>query len=169
VEYGLSFIPGSQWHFRVGGAYALHKFEDFQLSTRPNDPVKKLDGFEMPSSPRLTSNAEVIYTPKWLGGLRLSAEWQYLSPWFINQINTFRYEDKGFLGFRGMSVLNARINYTWKGLELFASVLNATNELYAVSLGRGNGVNDRTNFQPGAPRTIGFGVQYNFTGKSKAL
>jgi outer membrane receptor protein involved in Fe transport len=43
--------------------------------------------------------------------------------------------------------------------------MNVANELYATSVNRGNNVTDRATFNPGAPRTIVFGVQYNFTGK----
>jgi outer membrane receptor protein involved in Fe transport len=43
--------------------------------------------------------------------------------------------------------------------------MNITDELYASSASRGNNVNDRTSFNPGAPRTFVFGIQYNFVGK----
>lgn len=152
---------------RIGGATALHRFEDFQLSNRPTDALQKLDGKEMPNSPRLIANTEVIYQPKWAKSLRLSAEWQRLSPWFLNQINTIRFEDEGFLGFKGVSVLNMRVGYTFKNVDLFVNVLNATNELYVASASRGNNPTDRTNFSPAAPRSIGWGLQYNFVGKQK--
>jgi outer membrane receptor protein involved in Fe transport len=43
--------------------------------------------------------------------------------------------------------------------------MNIANELYANSASRGNNLTDRTTFNPGAPRTFVFGVQYNFEGK----
>jgi outer membrane receptor protein involved in Fe transport len=43
--------------------------------------------------------------------------------------------------------------------------MNLTNTLYANSASRGNNPTDRTTFNPGAPRTFVFGVQYNFVGK----
>jgi outer membrane receptor protein involved in Fe transport len=166
-EFGLTFAPNPEWMVRIGGATALHRFEDFQLSNRPTDALQKLDGKEMPNSPRLIANTEVIYQPKWAKSLRLSAEWQRLSPWFLNQINTVRFQDEGFLGFKGISVLNMRVGYTFKNVDLFINVLNATNELYVASASRGNNPTDRTNFSPAAPRSICWGLQYNFVGKQK--
>lgn len=166
VEFGATIAPVSDLQIRFGGTRALHQFVDFRLSDRPTDAVQKLDGFEMPASPKWMLNTEVIYTPSYLKGLRLSAEWQRLTPWYLNQINTIRYEDRGFLGQRGVSVLNLRVGYTWRGIEVFANALNATNELYVATASRGNAATDRTNFSPSAPRSIGFGMQYNFSGKN---
>jgi len=166
IEWGLSYKPSLQWWIRTGGAYALHRYDDFVLSERPSDPVKQLGGKEMPAAPKVIMNTEVFYYPSWLEGFRISAEWQWLSPWYLNQVNTVKYDDEGFLGFRGVSVLNIRMGYEWKGLELFLNVLNATDELYAYNASRGNGATDRTNYSPAAPATIGFGIYYAFGKKS---
>jgi iron complex outermembrane recepter protein len=167
VEFGATIMPVRDLQIRIGGANALHQFIDFRLSDRPTDVVQKLDGYEMPASPKWIVNTEVIYTPHWAKGLRVSAEWQRLTPWFLNQINTVRFEDRGFLNQKGVSVLNLRVGYEWRGIELFVSALNATNELYVASASRGNAAADRTNFSPSAPRSIGFGLQYNFVGKRR--
>jgi len=167
IEFGLTYKPNPEWLVRVGGANALHRFEDFQLSVRQADVVKNLSGKEMPSAPRWIVNTEVFYKPRWLKGLRVAAEWQRLTPYFLNQINTLRYEDRGAFGARGISVINTRFGYERKGIEVFVNVLNLTNELYISSASRGNNPTDRTNFSPSAPRTIGFGVQYTFSGTAR--
>jgi outer membrane receptor for ferric coprogen and ferric-rhodotorulic acid len=100
-----------------------------------------------------------------LKGFRIAAEWQRMSEWYQNQINTVKYNDKGFLGARGISLLNMRAGFTIKGIELYINVLNVTDELYANTATRGNNPNDRSNFNPGAPRVFNFGFQYNFTAK----
>ena len=157
IEYGLSANPTKEFWFRFGGTTALHRFEDFQISDRPTDQYQNLAGFEMPSSPRWTWNTEFSYYPNWLKNFRTSIEWQYLSGWFQNQINTVRY--------KGYNLLNFRIGYKWKGFEVYSNIMNLTDELYANSASRGNNLTDRTTFNPGAPRTFVFGIQYNFTGK----
>ena len=119
----------------------------------------------MPSSPKWITNSEISYKPNFSKGFRISTEWQYLSGWYQNQINTIRYEPTGFLGFKGTSLLNIRTGYTFKGIEIFVNVLNATNELYANAASRGNNVTDRSNFNPGQPRTFVMGLQYSFSGK----
>lgn len=167
VEFGLTAAPFKDLQIRFGGANALHRFEDFRLSDKPSDALQKLDGYEMPNAPRWILNTEIIYQPAWVKGLRLSGEWQSLSPYFLNQINTIRMEDRGFLGQKGLSLLNVRVGYTIKGVELFVNALNLTDELYTTSASRGNALSDRSRFSPGAPRTVGFGMQYNFVGKAK--
>jgi iron complex outermembrane recepter protein len=166
LEFGATYKPNAQWLIRFSGTNAIHRFIDFTLSNRASDAVKKLDGFDMPSSPTWITNTEVSYRPKFAKGLRVAAEWQYLSSWFQNQINTIKYEPKGFLGARGTSLLNLRTGYTIKNIELFVNVLNATDEIYANSASRGNAVNDRSTYNPGQPRTFIMGVQYNFTGRN---
>jgi hypothetical protein len=43
--------------------------------------------------------------------------------------------------------------------------MNLADALIANSASRGNNITDRSTFNPGAPRTFVFGIQYNFTGK----
>ena len=157
IEFGLSAKPSEEYWFRFGGTTALHRFEDFQISNRESDELQNLGGFEMPSAPRWSWNTEFSYYPKWLPNFRTSLEWQYISGWYQNQINTVRYE--------GYNLLNFRFGYKWKGIEVYTNVMNLTDELFANSAGRGNNPTDRTTFNPGAPRTFVFGIQYNFVGK----
>src|SRR5690606_5352029 len=165
VEYGVTYRPDTQWMLRLGGTNAIHRFDDFALSTRPTDPVQNVNGKRMPAAPSWIANVELLYKPVWLKGLRLGMEWQRMSPWYENQINTFRYEDKGFLGMKGVSVLTLRTGYAWKGAEVFLNVMNVTDELYAFYSSRGNREGDRATFTPAPPRTFVFGVQYNFLRK----
>ena len=157
IEFGINAKPNEQYWFRFGGTNALHRFEDFEISKNPADKLKNLGGFEMPSSPRWSWNTEFTYYPKWVKNLRTSLEWQYLSSWYQNQINTIKYE--------GYNLINFRIGYKWKSIELYSNILNLTDELYANSASRGNNPTDRSTFNPGAPRTYVFGLQYNFVGK----
>jgi outer membrane receptor protein involved in Fe transport len=119
----------------------------------------------MPQSPAFIANTEVTYRPKWAKGFRIAAEWQRMSEWYQNQINTVKYSDKGFLGAKGISLLNIRTAYQLKGVEVFLNVYNVTDELYANTATRGNNPTDRSAFNPGAPRIFNFGLQYSFTAK----
>lgn len=168
VEYGITYKPTSEWFFRFGGTNAIHRFERFQLSNRASDALRNVDGKDMPQSPGWIANAEVTYKPKFINGFRIALEWQRISSWYQNQMNTVRYNDRGLFGMMGVSYLNLRTGYNWKGIEAFANILNVTDELYANSATRGNGSIDRTTFTPAAPRTLNFGIQYTFTGKSKS-
>lgn len=165
IEYSLTWKPMSELFFRFGGTNAVHRFEEFTLSTRASDVLKNVNGYDMPQAPRWVANTEITWKPNWLRGLRTSLEWQRIAPWFQNQINTVSYADRGAFGAKGVSVLNLRAGYGWHGLEVFTNVLNLTNELYATSATRGNNATDRTTFTPSAPRTVTLGIQYSFTGK----
>lgn len=167
VEYSLTYKPSAAWFLRFGGTNATHRFIDFSLSTKASDVLKNVNGYDMPQAPRWIANTEVTYKPQQFArGLRLSLEWQRLSPYFQNQINTVQYADRSAFGVRGISVLNLRAGYTFKnGIELFSNVLNLTNELYAYQATRGNNPLDRTTFTPAAPRLVVSGIQYNFSGK----
>jgi iron complex outermembrane receptor protein len=169
IEYGLTYKPATEWAVRFGGTNAIHRFDDFELSTRSTDKIKNVNGNDMPQSPRWIANSEVTYKSTYFKGLRVSLEWQRIGSWYQDQVNKVNYEDKGFLGLKGISYLNLRAGYALKGFELFTNVMNLTNELYANAASRGNSSSDRTSFTPGAPRTFVLGIQYNFIAKKQSL
>ncbi|UOK41129.1 MULTISPECIES: TonB-dependent receptor [Flavobacterium] len=152
VEFAVNYFPNSQFKIRAGGTYAIHEFEDFKLSYRPTDPVQNLDGKEMPSAPHWVANSEVTYYPKWLPNLRAGVEWQLVSSWYQDQINTVKYD--------GYNVFNGRIGYQFKGLEMYMNVMNFTDKLYAYNVTRGNTPTSAPSYTPAAPRTFVFGLQY---------
>ncbi|UOQ68841.1 TonB-dependent receptor [Hymenobacter volaticus] len=165
VEYGLTYKVTPELFFRFGGTNAVHRYEQFTLSAKATDAVQNVNGKDMPQAPRWVANTEVTYKPKWLPGLRLGSEYQRISSWYQNQVNTVRYADKGLFGAAGVSVLNVRTGYNWHDTwELFVNVLNVTNERYATAATRGNASTDRSTYTPGAPRTVSVGAQFNFSG-----
>jgi iron complex outermembrane receptor protein len=157
IELGLTVKPSQQFFFRLGGTTALHRFEDFQISTKSTDKYQNLAGYDMPAAPRWTWNTEFYYYPQYIPNLRTSVEWQHVGGYYQNQINTIRYE--------GYDVINYRIGYKWKWIEVYSNVLNVTDVLYSTNATRGNNTTDRTTYTPAAPRTFVFGIQYNFSGK----
>jgi iron complex outermembrane recepter protein len=162
VEYGINVRPSSQWQVRFSGTNALHRFEEFALSAKSSDAVKNVDGKVMPAAPGWIANSEVMYKPAFAKGFRLSLEWQRISSWYENQVNTRRYDDRTLFGLKGVSYLNFRAGYAWRGIEVFTNVMNITDELYANTAASGNGAADRTTYGAAAPRTFVFGIQYNF-------
>lgn len=157
IELGLTLKPTQEFFFRFGGTTALHRFEDFQISNKSTDQYQNLSGFEMPAAPRWSWNTEFYYYPAFVKNLRTSIEWQHVGSYYQNQINTVRY--------KAYDVINYRIGYQWKGIEVYSNVLNVADVLYSVNATRGNNATDRTTYTPAAPRTFVFGIQYNFTGK----
>lgn len=155
IEFAVNYSPNEQFKIRVGGTTAQHTFIDFKVSDKPSDPVKNLSGFEMPSAPKWLGNSEVSYYPNWLPALRTSVEWQMVSGWYQNQVNTVKYN--------GYNVFNARLGYRWKEFEWYVNAINLTDKLYAYNVTRGNAANATPSYTAAAPRTFVFGMQYHLS------
>ncbi|WP_395059562.1 TonB-dependent receptor [Flavobacterium sp.] len=154
IEFGVNYKPTQEWHFRIGGTNAKHKFIDFKVSDKPIDLVQRLDGFEMPSAPKWVGNSEVSYYPKWLPNFRTAIEWQYVSSYYQDQINTVK--DSGY------NFFNTRIGYSYKSIEFYTNIINLTDKLYAYNVTKGNNASDKVTYTASAPRTFMIGIQYNF-------
>ena len=111
----------------------------------------------MPGAPKWIWNSELSYYPKFIKNFRISAEWQHVSPYYQNQINSVVYD--------GYDLVNGRFGYTWKGIEIFTNIMNLFDELYATNVTRGNRSTDRSAYTAAAPRTFVIGLQYNFSAK----
>lgn len=155
IEFGLNYKPSKELAVRIGGTTAQHTYIEFTVSDKPSDPVKNLNGFEMPSAPKWSGNSEVSYYPKWLPNFRTSIEWQYVSSYYQDQINTIKYQ--------GYNVFNGRIGYKYKNIEFYGNVLNLTDKLYAYNVTRGNTATSQPTYTAAAPRTFILGLQYNLS------
>ena len=155
IEFGINFKPSPEWAIRVGGTTAQHTFIDFKISDKPTDALQRLDGFEMPSAPKWSGNSELSYYPKWLPNFRTSLEWQYVSSYYQDQINTVKYQ--------GYNVFNGRIGYKYKSIEIYGNVINLTDKLYAYNVTRGNTSTSSPAYLAAAPRTFLIGLQYNLS------
>ncbi len=155
IEFAVNYKPSEQFAIRIGGTAAQHTFIDFKVSDKQTDALQRLDGFEMPSAPKWVGNSEVNYYPKWFPNFRTSIEWQFVSSYYQNQINTVKYD--------GYNVFNGRIGYQWKNIEFYTNIMNITDKLYAYNVSRGNNATDKSTYTAAAPRTFMFGLQYHFT------
>jgi iron complex outermembrane recepter protein len=154
IEYSLTYKINKQISLSLNGSHARHIYKNFRLSAS-----QIYDNKEMPQSPHFTGFAELMYKPTWFAGLRLSAEWQRVGPFFKDNDNLYLYNDPTFLGLPGLSVLHIRAAKSWPKLEIYANILNASNELYTTYVSRSNFGN---NFYPTAPRNLTLGVNWKF-------
>lgn len=164
VEFGAIFNPFTDLSLRTTGSYAVHKYKKFVV-----DAVNGVDysGNHMASAPNLILNSEITYKPSWLRGFRIGAEWHHLSSWYLNASNTTKYEEKGFLGLKGHSLLNLRAGFEFRGIDIFANLNNATNVHYPYSISKGNAANATEFYVPGPPRILEFGLKYTIKGAKK--
>lgn len=148
VEYGLNLFPHPDFKLRLSGTNALHKFIEF------NESGNDFSGNKMPQAPEWIANAQITYTPRFFKGFRMSLEWQHIDEYFMDQQNTKTYN--------GYDILNVRVGYSWKSFEVWANLMNATNELYAT-VARATAWGQ--SYSLGRPRNINLGIAYRFQQK----
>ncbi|MCG9793307.1 TonB-dependent receptor [Flavobacterium algicola] len=155
IELGLTYKPSTQWNLRIGGTVSKHEYIDFKVSDKSSDVLQNLGGYEMPQAPRWSGNSEVSYYPNWLPNLRASVEWQLISSYFQDQVNTVKYD--------GYNLFNGRIGYKFKCIEIYGNVMNITDKLYAYNVSRANLTTSQSSYTTAAPRTFLIGLQYNLS------
>lgn len=145
IEYALVAAPVRDLTIRLSGTNARHEF------IRYEDQGQRLDGNVMDAAPEWMANAEITYRPRFLRGARAGVEWEHVGAYFMDPQNTLRYS--------GYDVFNVRLGYTFRNVELWTNVLNVTDELYANVASKSR---FGQQYNPGAPRSISFGVGYRF-------
>ena len=145
IEYALTYSPSRTIAFRFGGTNAIHEFVDYE------DAGVSFDGNEMNLAPGWIANAEIMYRPPVLRGARVALEWQHVGAYFMDPANTRSYP--------GYDLLNLRLGYRIRGVEVWANVENLADELYANTAEK---TRFGHSFSPGASRNVVFGVGYSF-------
>lgn len=146
VEYGVNYQPIEQLHFRLSGTNAKHEFEDYI------EKGKDYSGKEMSQAPSFIGNTELIYYSKAIKGLRISAEVQRISKYFMDNNNTREY--------KGHNLLNMRLGYDAKHFDVWLNGMNLFDTLYSTSARTAYG---RDSYTVGNPRSINLGATYKFS------
>lgn len=145
IELGMNANPVQAVNLRFSSAFSKHRFIEF---------VEKgisYDHHEMNNAPRWMHNAEVWYRPSFIKGLRLGAEWQKVGSYYMDPLNTVKYE--------GFDVFNLRAAYKWKSLELWVNMMNAADSYYAYTSSKSN---SGYSYTPAEPRHFNVGISYDF-------
>jgi iron complex outermembrane receptor protein len=144
IEAGMDWLLTNT--FGVGISYSRnkHRFNNWIEGT--ND----FSGNTMPNAPKYFANVRLHYTPTWLNGGRLEAEWTDQGEYFIDEANNLTYPGHALLNLRGSYALNETV-------EIYLNILNAEDKLYAESTGKFG-----PTYTPGRPRTIMGGVRFTW-------
>ena len=138
LEISLSQTFSSEWSSKVAFSRSEHRFEND--TTYGNN--------EMASAPNNKVNVRFFYSPNQIQGLKLMAEADYNSDYYMDHSHTKSYA--------GYKVFNLKADYdvnkTWR---VFAKVDNVTDEVYAESASYGYG---KEKYTPAAPRQVFLGV-----------
>ena len=132
--------------------WAQHRYDDYRPST-----TLDFSGNDMPGAPEHIGVVGVNWqiTP----ALTLTPEVQHLSSYWMNDLNTVRYD--------GHTLGHIRLRYQQRQWELYAQVLNVADVRYAHSASSryNSGTYNpdlQNSYTPGEPRTFVAGLQYRF-------
>jgi len=150
VEYTLRYQLSKGLNLKLNGTNAQHTFVDYvESGTDFSDRT-------MTGSPGWIANVQLTYKPHFLKGFRISGEVQHLDKFYMDAANTKEYE--------GYDIFNIRLGYEWKSIELWANIMNVTDELYATNASSSQWGDSYTT---GNPRHVTIGIGYNFVKKKK--
>jgi iron complex outermembrane recepter protein len=145
IEYGITYRPVNSLSLRFSAANSKHTFVDY---------IEKgvaYNNNELAGGPRFIANAEVTYKPVFVKGLRVSAEWQHIGPYYMDNANSKKYN--------GFDLLNLRAGYTIRQFEVWVNALNATNTYYSTYASKSGST---LSYNLGDPRELTIGIAYKF-------
>ena len=150
-ELGADYQFNREWDLGVSYSWTKQTYEDW------TEKGTDYSGNELPSAPNNLGNATLNYRPGFLNGGRMELEYSYMGSYYMDNLNTEKYD--------GHELFNFRINHfvdmgNKDSLELYARVMNLTDETYATSASY-NKYRGRE-FAPGMERTVYAGINYKF-------
>ncbi|WP_243751676.1 TonB-dependent receptor [Niastella caeni] len=148
IEYGITYRPVSSLSLRFSGANSKHSFVQYL------EKGIAYDNNELAGGPRFIANAEVTYKPVFVKGLRVSAEWQHIGAYYMDNANTKKYE--------GYDLLNLRAGYAIRQFEIWVNALNATNTYYSTFASKSGST---LSYNLGDPREFTVGLVYKLNVK----
>ena len=146
IEYGLSYKPMVDWYFRFSASNANHQFVNY-VSGGVN-----YNGNTMQDAPHFRANAEAMYKPHMIKGLRIAAEWQRVGKYYIDNVDQHSYN--------GFNVVNIRVGYELSHFGIWINALNLFNEYYSTNASYTP--SSGYTYQLGDPRAFTLGLSYKF-------
>ena len=142
IEATVQVQATQEWAGHIAYSYSKHNYVDD--ATYENNEIAK--------APNHLGNARLIYTPKYLKGLRVMAEYQYVGSYWMNDDHDKKYG--------GYMIGNIKADYTYSpSVRVFAKITNISDERYAVSASAGSWSDSYT---PGDPRQFYGGLEYRW-------
>lgn len=147
VELGLGVQPVKDISMNVGYSYSKHTYADWISSTTD------FSGKEIAIAPRQILNAVIDYSPAFLKGGVMEAEWVHLGSYWLDDANTEKYD--------GHDLINLRASYKVKpNIEVYAKALNVFDRQYAERVTKSS--SGEVLYTPGNPQTFYTGLVYTW-------
>lgn len=144
LEMGIGWNLLDNLLVQASYTYSHHVYEEWL------DRSGDYSGNEMPNAPKDFANIVLEYRPEILNGGRVELEWAHQGKQYIDEANNYSYQ--------GHDLLNLRASFNINdNLELYANVLNTTDELYAETTSKWG-----PQYTPGRPRSLFAGARFNF-------
>jgi outer membrane receptor protein involved in Fe transport len=146
LEYGISYKPADDWYIHISASNAKHTFVNYVASG------VSYNGYEMANAPHFFGNAELVYKPHAIKGLRIGIEVQEVGKNYMDNLNTHIYNS--------YAIANIRLGYQVKHAEIWLNTLNAFNTYYSTitTWAASSGYS----YQLGDPRAFTIGFSYKF-------
>jgi outer membrane receptor protein involved in Fe transport len=155
ASVGFAFTPSLRAD--LAGAVTKQRYVKWvPQEARGTTAEVRYDGKTIDAVPANLVNALVTWSPKWLRGGRIGAEWTHTGRYWMDPENAHEYG--------GYDLLNLNANmHVMSHAEIFARVTNATDRNYAelATFAPPQGAQ----YNPGAPRTVYAGVKIVVAGK----
>jgi outer membrane receptor protein involved in Fe transport len=148
IEYGITYRPVNGLSIRFSAANSKHTFVNYiekGISYNNN---------ELAGGPHFLANAEVMYKPAFVKGLRVGAEWQHVGAYYMDNANTKKYN--------GYHLLNLRAGYTIARFEIWVNAMNAANTYYSTFASKSGST---IAYNLGDPQEFNIGLAYRFGAK----
>lgn len=145
IEFGLNANPVKSISFRFSSALSKHQFSEFI------EKGVSYSGNEMNGAPGWMHNTEIWFKPAVVKGLRFGIEWQMIGSYYMDPLNTVKYE--------GYNVFHVRAGYKWKAMEVWINMMNAADKYYAYTSSKSN---SGYSYTPAEPRHFNMGISYDF-------
>lgn len=151
IEIGAGYQFNREWKLGVSYAHSKQTYEKW------TEKGTDYSGNEIKSAPNDIANTTLNYRPSLLNGGRIELEWSYMGSYWMDDLNTHKYD--------GHDLLNLRINHFIKmenkqNLEVYARLMNLTDERYATAASFNKYRGEE--YAPGMERTFYAGLNYKF-------
>lgn len=162
IEAGVGYAITSTLRADVAASVSEQKYvrwvpQEARPATdnAPAVPEVRYDGKTIEAAPSQLGNALVTWSPRWLRGGRVAAEWTHTGSYWMDPGNTREYDGYDLVHLHANAIISPR-------LELFVRVLNLTDENYAelAAYAPFQGVQ----MTPGTPRSVYAGVRVAWQG-----
>jgi outer membrane receptor protein involved in Fe transport len=145
VELTVGWQPSEWLRLDAAASHAKHTYQTWQ-------PRSTIDysGNEIAIAPRDLINLRARFSPQFLKGGSLSADYQHVGGYWEDPENTSRYQ--------GHALVNLRARYPiWRGVDVIVRAANIFDERYAEQATFTPFEQER--LTPGAPRMLYLGIQ----------